>query len=108
TNVEKDTLLRNDEGRFADATAEAGIEEDGFSISATAGDVDGDGDLDLFVGRVVEIASCPPVPDACRFPPISCSQNLPNLLYINHGGRFEEMAVARGIDDEAPTLATLM
>ncbi len=105
TQVGQDVLLRNTDGAFADVTADAGVGADGFSISATAADMDGDGDLDLFVARVVDIASCP---DACRFPPLACTVNQRNLLYENRGGTFAEVAVTRGIDDEAPSLATLM
>lgn len=108
TNVGADVLLENDDGAFTDATARAGIDAPGFGVSATAGDVDADGDLDLFVGQLVDNASCPDVPDACLFPPLACSVNQRNLLFINDGGTFTEDAVARGITEEAPTLATLM
>ncbi|RMH21146.1 MAG: CRTAC1 family protein [Acidobacteria bacterium] len=42
-------LLRNDGGRFVDRTEEAGITFDGYGAGGTAGDVDGDGDLDLYL-----------------------------------------------------------
>jgi hypothetical protein len=106
TNVGPDVLLENDGGAFRDVTAGAGIEADGFSNAATAGDIDADGDLDLFVARVVDLASCPE--DACLYPPLACPVNRRNLLFINEGGTFEEVATERGIDDEAPTLVTLM
>ena len=46
-----DKLYRNDGGRFVDATEAAGIHQTpiGFGLSATAGDVDGDGWPDLYV-----------------------------------------------------------
>lgn len=98
-----DQLLENDGGTFTDVTSTAGIVADGFSISATAGDVDADGDLDLFVARVVQLDTCP---DRCFVFPAACEAER-NLLFINEGGRFSEEAVARGIDHPAPTLAPM-
>jgi hypothetical protein len=47
-----DRLLRNDgDGRFSDVTETAGLGEAGPSTCSTWADVDGDGDLDVFVGR---------------------------------------------------------
>jgi hypothetical protein len=42
-------LFRNDGGRFTDWTARSGIKVTGYGVGGTAGDVDNDGDLDLFV-----------------------------------------------------------
>jgi hypothetical protein len=42
-------LFRNDGGRFVDVTSAAGIDLDVYGMGGTAGDVDGDGDVDLFV-----------------------------------------------------------
>ena len=42
--------LQQDDGRFTDATAAAGLEGDG--MGAAAGDLDNDGDIDLYLTRV--------------------------------------------------------
>ncbi|HSK76126.1 MAG TPA: CRTAC1 family protein [Thermoanaerobaculia bacterium] len=42
-------LFRNDAGRFTDWTERSGIRVATYGSGGTAGDVDGDGDLDLFV-----------------------------------------------------------
>jgi len=49
---EPDRLLRNEgDGRFTDVTAAAGLGDAGPSTCSSWGDVDADGDLDLFIGR---------------------------------------------------------
>jgi hypothetical protein len=45
----RSVLLRNDGGRFVDVTTRSGIQVTGYGMGATAGDVDGDGDPDLYV-----------------------------------------------------------
>jgi hypothetical protein len=43
-------LYRNEgKGRFTDVTAEAGVGNTGYGMGCVAGDIDGDGDLDLYV-----------------------------------------------------------
>lgn len=42
-------LFRNDGGRFVDVTDASGIEVKGYGLGGGAGDVENDGDLDLFV-----------------------------------------------------------
>lgn len=49
----RNALLRNDGGaRFSDVSAEAGALDFGYSMSSSWGDVDNDGDFDLYVSNV--------------------------------------------------------
>ncbi len=43
------TLLRNDGGTFTDVTEASGLQLDSYGMGAVAGDVDGDGDPDLYL-----------------------------------------------------------
>ena len=75
--------------RFEDVTAPAGLETqhhasiqcDNYSAGAAWGDVDGDGDLDLFLPH----------------------QEAPAQLWINDGGVFSEAAEARGVTLDGDT-----
>jgi hypothetical protein len=74
---EPDILFRNrGDGTFEDVTAYAGLDRLRYTNGAAFGDIDNDGDLDLYVTTVGETA---------------------NLLYINDGnGRFAEEGSRRG------------
>ncbi|WP_148594737.1 CRTAC1 family protein [Aquisphaera giovannonii] len=71
-----DHLFRNDKGRFADVTAEAGIADvDGRGMGVVAADLDGDGRVDLYVSN----------------------DQTANFLFRNRSGlKFEEVAQASG------------
>ncbi len=81
-----DRLYRNDlvrrpdgrlEPRFVDVSAEAGIHVVGYGMAVATGDLDGDGLVDLFVGRLGA-----------------------DTLYRNRGdGRFEEVTARAGVSD---------
>jgi enediyne biosynthesis protein E4 len=70
-------LFHNDGGRFRDVSAASGMARSGtyYGLGATWSDLDGDGDLDLFVA----------------------TDSTPNLLYRNDGkGRFTEIGQLSG------------
>ncbi|MGE3174251.1 MAG: CRTAC1 family protein [Planctomycetota bacterium] len=71
-------LYRNDgAGRFEDVTAASGIDNPDRLMAAVFGDIDNDGDPDLFVSNHMA----------------------KNRLYVNRGdGTFAEAAAARGVD----------
>jgi len=68
-------LYANDgRGRFTDVTAAAGLDRSFYGMGVAIGDVDGDGDPDLFVTAVGS-----------------------NRLFRNDGGKFTEVAAAAGV-----------
>jgi hypothetical protein len=74
--------LQGDDGRFRDATAETGIGGSGFTTGLAVGDVDNDGDQDVYVGNWGE-----------------------DGLWINDGsGRFERHAADVGLGGPADGL----
>ncbi len=80
-------LFHNDgQGRFTDVTSSVGLEAiaGAFAVGGAAGDVDGDGDLDLYV--------------ACLGA---------NRLYLNDGGRFTAVAAAGGAAAEGWSAAAV-
>ena len=72
----RDALYMNDKGRrFVDRAKEAGVDDDLWSFGAVAGDVDNDGDTDLYL---------------CNWGP--------NKLFLNRGdGTFEEVGERVGV-----------
>ena len=69
-------LYRNDGGRFTDVSIEWGVRADGRGMGVAAGDVDGDGDADLYVANDRTL----------------------NFLYLNREGRrFDEVGTESGV-----------
>ena len=87
-------LFRNrGNGTFEEITASSGISVAGNARSAAFADVDGDGDLDLFVCVTGDYYN--QMPD----PPYDANDGRPNRLYINDGhGHFTDAGAAWGID----------
>jgi hypothetical protein len=73
-----DRLLRQEpDGRFTDVTAQAGVGDPGYGMGVAVGDIDNDGDLDLFVTNYG-----------------------PDTLYRNDGdGTFTDVTVEAGVGD---------
>jgi hypothetical protein len=79
-----DRLYRNDGGwRFSDVSRAAGVATDTRGMGIVAGDLDGDGDQDLYV----------------------TNDRSPNLLYLNDGGPLREVAVESGVGYGATGMA---
>ncbi len=80
SNGHPNVLYRNLGGlRFADVTKEAGVGDRGWTFSLAWGDVDADGDPDLFV----------------------CNDWSRSTLYLNDGGRFTDVTTSRGMGGAA-------
>ena len=86
-------LFRNrGDGTFEEITARSGISVIGNARSAAFADVDGDGDLDLFVCVAGDYYG--QMPD----PPFDAKDGRPNRLYLNDGhGRFTDATAAWGL-----------
>jgi enediyne biosynthesis protein E4 len=86
-------LFRNKgDGTFEETTAASGIAVGGNARSAVFADVDGDGDLDLFVAVTGDYYHR--MPD----PPFDANDGSQNFLYLNDGkGRFTDATRAWGI-----------
>ncbi|MCO4770626.1 MAG: CRTAC1 family protein [Deltaproteobacteria bacterium] len=97
-----DRLLRNDGGtRFVDVTASWGIAPEGWSTSAAFLDMDGDGDLDLYVTRYIDYSLTSALKCWFRKTHIYCTPALydasPDRLYRNDGNTFTDVSEASGI-----------
>ncbi len=88
--IRKSLLRNNGDGTWSDVTRAAGMADPPRPTqTATWGDFDNDGDLDLFVGNESRLETGPPVGD------------YPCQLYDNNGdGTFTEVARAAGVRND--------
>ena len=103
TTVDGGRLYRNaGDATFRDVTADAGIGDGRFAVSAAWLDYDRDGLVDLFVGNYVDWSS--DLEAGCGDPPGYCGPDayrpVAPVLYRNTGGgRFENATARAGLDD---------
>ncbi len=103
-------LLKNVAGedggrRFVDVAVEAGVADERWSTSAAFADLDGDGDLDLYVANYLEFDPRHPPPRAGNaFKGVAVMAGprgltaQPDALYENLGyGRFRDVAATAGL-----------
>ncbi|MDX6695200.1 MAG: hypothetical protein QOF02_2803 [Blastocatellia bacterium] len=79
-------LLRNDDGKFVDVTAQSGLPSmiTGVGLGAVAGDYDNDGQTDLFVLRADNGSALYHNDGAGRFSDVTKSANIPSLPQSLH------------------------
>jgi hypothetical protein len=87
TGPEPNELYRNDGGAFAEGAAAAGLDDpEGRSRAVSAADFDGDGRVDLWIGKAPSASS-------------------PNSLLRNGGAlSFSDVAAAAGLDEQLGTV----
>jgi hypothetical protein len=106
TGVDSPNLLfeNQGDGTFINISFEAGIVEMTWSSSASMGDYNLDGYLDIYVGNYVETFNLPGVPFYQQI-----SETIPNYFYINNGDNtFSEQGELLNSDDAGATLAVSM
>ena len=94
-------LYRNDGGTFTDITRTSGIDVNGPAMMACAADIEGDGDLDVYICMYYDDQVTHPS-ESEEIPPdvFNARDGVPNQLWINQGdGRFVEEAQKRGVAD---------
>ncbi len=97
--VSKQILLQNSfkqtgKPEFSDISLEAGVNQGAIGFSAIAGDVNGDGYLDVYVTSYNRYGQI--TPDSW----FRATNGTPNLLFINQrDGTFREEAAKWGVDD---------
>jgi enediyne biosynthesis protein E4 len=103
TNLGANRLLRNEAGlRFVDVTERWNAEDERLSVPAVFVDIDGDRDLDLYVGSYVAWSEATAKPcrsasgirDYCS--PKSFTPE-PDRLFLNQGDRFSNETVGAGL-----------
>jgi len=101
-------LFRNNgNGTFTDISQQAGITNSAWSVSATMGDYNLDGFLDIYVANYVDTVDFifdPQTQDVIGYN----HSGFPNFLYLNNGNRtFTTVASALRVDDDGTGLAAV-
>lgn len=106
-NLGANLLFRNDgDGTFTDVTRQAGVGNGNrVGAGATFLDIEGDGDLDLYVANYIKYAYDQHVPRTMRgFPVYGSPRDYPadpDTLYRNNGdGTFRDISLDSGIADQ--------
>ncbi|HUQ71322.1 MAG TPA: CRTAC1 family protein [Planctomycetaceae bacterium] len=112
TAVGKSRLFHNDQGKFVDVTATAGVDGDESDWSSTAGwfDYNRDGKLDLFVCNYVKWSRDIDLAQEFRLvgvgraygPPFAFEGTFPRLYKNNGDGTFADVSAAAGIQIKNP------
>jgi hypothetical protein len=90
----KNSFKQNGKLEFTDISLEAGVAKNAIGFSAVAGDVNGDGRLDVYVTSYNRYGQI--TPDSW----FRATNGTPNLLFISQAdGSFKEEASAWGVDD---------
>jgi enediyne biosynthesis protein E4 len=93
TNYGPDQLYLNDKGnRFVNVTADAGISNDRWSVSAAFADINRDGWLDLYVANYVDYDASHECPTADGLPDYCNPLQFPgttDLMLVNTGTTIE-------------------
>lgn len=92
------------DGTFAERSGPAGLHDSSWSTSAAWADIDGDGDLDLYVAHYVDWSfenhpyCSGPRPGQREICPPRKFGSLPDVLYLNEGDRtFRDVSAERGL-----------
>lgn len=97
-------LLKQVEGRFRDVAAERGLITSRGAHVATIFDVEGDGDLDIYIGYYGR-GTFTRGEERRNIASRDGRNGTPNELWIFEGGRYVEKGAALGVDDPGWTLA---
>jgi hypothetical protein len=94
-------LFRNNgDGTFTDVTKDSGLRNDGMVTCFSFFDYDGDGKLDLYLGRFLDARTA--IPDSFLY----ARNGEPNVLYRNEGNfRFRDVTDEAGVGDRGLTLS---
>ncbi|MDQ3800136.1 MAG: VCBS repeat-containing protein [Acidobacteriota bacterium] len=91
----QNALKQNGKLEFTDVSLEAGVAKDAIGFSAVAGDVNGDGRLDVYVTSYNRYGQI--TPDSW----FRATNGTPNLLFVSQpDGTFREEAAKWGVDDK--------